>query len=227
MPPERNRPMPITNLFERIAAIGVIPVIAIENADDAIPLADALLAGGLPLAEITFRTAAARDVMVKLRDQRPQLLVGAGTILDVASLSAARDSGALFGLAPGFDAAIVAAADSMVFEFAPGVMTPSDLSAALCGKRRVFKFFPAGIAGGPMALEAISAPFAHLDPRFIPTGGVTEDNLGDWLAIKSVLAVGGTWIARTADIRARRWTEIRDNARRAVERVRTIRGSAA
>ena len=210
--------------FARLGAIGVIPVIAIEDVRDAVPLADALLAGGLPVAEITFRTNAAREVMSVLRAKRPELLVGAGTVLDCASLHAARESGAVFGLAPGFDPELVAAARAMDFPFAPGVMTPSDLGAATRSGSSVLKFFPGGTAGGPEALEAIATPFAHLAPRFIPTGGVTNGNMADWLELESVLAVGGTWIARTADIRQGLWMNITRNARQAVESVRALRG---
>lgn len=212
------------NLFDRIQEIGVVPVIAIEDVVNAVPLADALLEGGLPVAEITFRTSAAAEVMAVLRDKRPELLVGAGTILDNASLVAAHESGANFGLAPGFDPQIVQAAEAMNLAFAPGVMTPSELGAAMRLGTRILKFFPGGTAGGPAALEGMSGPFVHLSPRFIPTGGVTEENIPSWLAVKTVLAVGGTWIARTADIRHGRWADITRNARRAVSRVREARG---
>jgi 2-dehydro-3-deoxyphosphogluconate aldolase/(4S)-4-hydroxy-2-oxoglutarate aldolase len=214
----------MTDLLDRIGAIGVVPVIAIENAEHAVPLADALLEGGLPLAEITFRTKAAADVMQILRDKRPELLIGAGTILDIASLEAARAAGAAFGLAPGFDAEIVTGAAGRSFPFAPGVMTPSELGAAMKLGTRLCKFFPAGIAGGPAALAGISAPFAHLGPRFIPTGGVTEATLAEWLAVKTVLAVGGTWIATTQDIGNGRWSDITGKARAAAARVRAARG---
>ncbi len=213
----------MTGPFQAIAAIGVVPVIAIENVEDALALADALLEGGLPVAEITFRTPAAARVLERLSAQRPQLLVGAGTVLDLASLQAARDSGARFGLAPGFDARIVEAAAKLKLPFAPGVMTPSDVSAAAAQGVRVVKFFPAGTAGGPKALAAIGAPFAHLGLSFIPTGGVSLENLGDWLKLESVMAVGGTWIARTQDIRERRFTEIAKNARAAVAKAKALR----
>ena len=212
------------DLFNRIHEIGVVPVIAIEDVHHAVSLADALLVGGLPVAEITFRTKAAAQVMAVLRDKRPELLVGAGTVLDEASLEAAHESGANFGLAPGFDPHIVKAAKAIHLAFAPGVMTPSELGAAIRLGSQILKFFPAGTAGGPAALEAISTPFAHLGPRFIPTGGVTEENMPSWLEVKTVLAVGGTWIARAADIRHERWADITRNARRAVKRVREARG---
>lgn len=134
------------------------------------------------------------------------------------------DSGANFGLAPGFDPHIVQAAAAINLAFAPGVMTPSELGAAMRLGSRIFKFFPGGTAGGPAALEGMSTPFAHLSPRFIPTGGVTEENIPSWLEVGTVVAVGGTWIARTADIRHERWADITRNARRAVNRVREARG---
>jgi len=209
--------------IEAIEALGVVPVIAIEDEDDALRLADALLEGGLPVAEITFRTPAAAGVIARISAERPRLLVGAGTVLDLASLEAARGSGARFGLSPGFDAAIVEAASRAGFPFAPGVMTPSDLSAAAGRGLRTVKFFPAGAAGGPQALEAIAAPFAHLKMRFIPTGGVNLETMADWLRLKSVAAVGGTWIARPEDIAQRRFGEIARKARAAVEMARAVR----
>jgi 2-dehydro-3-deoxyphosphogluconate aldolase/(4S)-4-hydroxy-2-oxoglutarate aldolase len=213
----------VSNPFDTIAALGVVPVIAIERVADAVPLADALLEGGLPVAEITFRTAAAAEVMARISSERPQLLVGAGTVLDLFSLEAARRSGARFGLAPGFDAPIVEAAASADFPFAPGIMTPSDLSAAARHGARTVKFFPAGAAGGPKALEAISAPFAHLGMRFIPTGGISLETMGDWLKLASVGAVGGTWIARAQDIAEGRFKEIARKARAAVDKAKALR----
>ncbi len=213
----------MSDLFARIEAVGVVPVIAIESVEHAVALADALLEGGLPVAEITFRTKAAADVIARMTSERPELMVGAGTILDQASLDAARRSGATFGLAPGFDAEIVADANAVGLPFAPGIMTPSELGAAMKLGTRVLKFFPAGIAGGPAALEGIVAPFWHLRPRFIPTGGVTEATMGEWLRMPSVLAVGGTWIARTDDIRDGRWADITRKARAAVAAAKNVR----
>jgi 2-dehydro-3-deoxyphosphogluconate aldolase/(4S)-4-hydroxy-2-oxoglutarate aldolase len=206
----------MVNPIDLIASLGVVPVIAIERAEDAVPLADALLEGGLPVAEITFRTPAAADVLATIRDARPELCIGAGTILDRNNLDRALASGARFGLAPGYDPEIVEAAKSAGMPFCPGIMTPSDLSLATAHGVRLAKFFPAGIAGGPKALAGISAPFAHLNVRFIPTGGVTEATIGDWLALKSVIAVGGTWIAKTEDIREGRFAEIAKTAATAV-----------
>ena len=208
------------NPLDLIASLGVVPVIAIEHASDAEPLADALLEGGLPVAEITFRTEAAADVLAAMRDARPELCIGAGTILDKDSLRRAIDSGARYGLAPGFDPEIVDAAKAAGLPFCPGIMTPSDLTLATARGVRLAKFFPAGVAGGPKALSGIAAPFAHLGVRFIPTGGVTQATIGDWLAIRQVIAVGGTWIAKTEDIREGRFSDIARNAREAVATAR-------
>ena len=207
----------MTNPIDLIAGLGVVPVIAIERASDAVPLADALLEGGLPVAEITFRTEAAADVLAAIRDARPELCIGAGTVLDTENLKKAVASGARFGLAPGYNPEIVAAAKAASLPFCPGIMTPSDLTLAAASGVRLAKFFPAGIAGGPKALAGISAPFAHLGIRFIPTGGVTEATIGEWLALKQVVAVGGTWIAKTEDIREGRFAEIAKNAAAAVK----------
>jgi 2-dehydro-3-deoxyphosphogluconate aldolase/(4S)-4-hydroxy-2-oxoglutarate aldolase len=212
------------NVFDRIAEIGVLPVIAIENPEHAVPLADALLAGGLPIAEITFRTSAAAEVIARMAKERPALLVGAGTVLDRISLDIAKKSGAQFGLAPGFDAEVVDHAADAGFPFVPGIMTPSELSAAMRRGAQVMKFFPAGTIGGPEALKSIAAPFAHLGLKFIPTGGVSLSNMQEWLRVPGVAAVGGTWIARTEDIRAARWERIAANCREAIAAVAQIRG---
>jgi 2-dehydro-3-deoxyphosphogluconate aldolase/(4S)-4-hydroxy-2-oxoglutarate aldolase len=207
----------MTHPIDLIAGLGVVPVIAIERASDAVALADALLEGGLPVAEITFRTDAAADVLAAIRDARPELCIGAGTILDRPNLKKAIASGARFGLAPGFDPDIVDAAKTENLPFCPGIMTPSDLTLAAARGVRLAKFFPAGVAGGPKALAGISAPFAHLGIRFIPTGGVTEATIGEWLALRQVIAVGGTWIAKTEDIREGRFKDIAKNAAAAVK----------
>ena len=208
--------------FEQAASLGVVPVIAIERASDAVALADALLEGGLPLAEITFRTEAAAEVIAIMAEKRPELLVGAGTILTPEALDAAIGAGARFGLAPGFDGEIVAAAGAKGFPFAPGVMTPSDLTAASRHGLKLAKFFPAKAAGGPAMLEAISAPFAHLGIRFVPTGGVSLDNMHEWLKLGAVAAVGGTWIATKSDIGDGRWADITAKARAAVARAKEV-----
>ncbi|MCR9120780.1 MAG: bifunctional 4-hydroxy-2-oxoglutarate aldolase/2-dehydro-3-deoxy-phosphogluconate aldolase [Phyllobacteriaceae bacterium] len=212
----------MSGAFDKVAAIGVVPVIAIEDVAHAEPLADALLEGGLGVAEITFRTAAAADVMARLRDSRPELLVGAGTVLSAKSVREAADAGAAFGLAPGYDPAVLDAADAAGLPFAPGIMTPSDISLATARGCRLMKFFPATAAGGPSMLQNIAAPFAHLKPTFIPTGGVTLETMVDWLSLPAVSAVGGTWIAKPDDMRNGDWKAIANKASAAVARVREL-----
>ena len=207
----------------KVAAIGVVPVIAIDTVEHTEPLADALLAGGLSVVEITFRTEAAADVIARLSEKRPELLVGAGTILSPGQVTRAVEAGAVFGLAPGFDPAVVDAASTANLPFAPGIMTPSDISLAAGKGCRLMKFFPATPAGGPSMLRNIAAPFAHLGLRFVPTGGVTLETMRDWLALPEIAAVGGTWIAKPEDMREGKWADITAKARAAVERAQELR----
>ncbi len=213
----------MSDAFAEIAKIGVVPVIAIESIDHAVPLADALLEGGLGVAEITFRTEAAADVMALLSDKRPELLLGAGTVLNPDQVKRAVSAGAAFALAPGFDPAVVEAAEAASLPFAPGIMTPSDISLATARGCRLMKFFPATPAGGPSMLKNISAPFAHLRAKFIPTGGVTLDTMADWLSLPEIAAVGGTWIAKAEDMRAGDWQAIGAKARASVARAKELR----
>lgn len=215
------------SLIERMETLGVIPVIAIESPSLALPLADALLEGGLPLAEITFRTEAAGESIQLLKKERPELLLGAGTILSLEDLIRAKEYGAQFGVAPGFDLEIVKKAHEIDLPFFPGVMTPSEIGKCLSMGIKWMKYFPAEASGGIKMLKAVSSPFAHLGVRFIPTGGVNMDNLAEYLQQKFVLAVGGTWVATTGMISERNWDGIRSNARAAKERVEEIRGGVS
>jgi len=212
-------------IFDTLSEFGVVPVIAIDRAEDALPLADALIAGGLPVAEITFRTAAAPDAIAAIATHRPEIHLGAGTVLSEQQVDAAKAAGARFALSPGLDVAVLARANAVGLPFAPGIMTPTDLQAALKAGCGMVKFFPAMAAGGPAMLKNIAAPYLHTGVGFNPTGGVNLGNLGDWLAISQVRAVGGTWIAKQADIAAGNWTQIADNAREAVAKVKDLRGA--
>ena len=212
-------------IYARIGSLRIVPVIAIENADAALPLADALLEGGLSLAEITFRTDAAAAVIEKIASQRPGILLGAGTLLNTQNLRRAAECGAAFGVAPGFNPEIVREALKIGFPFSPGVMTPSDIEGALSFGIKVLKFFPAGAAGGVKMLSSIAGPYAHLGVRFIPTGGVNLNNMEEYLGEKSVLAIGGTWIATRDDIAAGRWNIIRDNCRNALAVVEGLKAA--
>ena len=214
-------------IYQRIGAFQVVPVIAIEDAEAAVPLADALADGGLPVAEITFRTIAAAAVIDRIAHQRPEVLVGAGTVISEQNLRSAINCGAAFGVAPGFNPTIFAAASKMKFPFIPGIMTPSELGGAIYAGARLVKFFPAGAAGGIQTLKSIAGPYVHTGVRFMPTGGVNERNLKDYLGLEIVLAVGGTWIATREDIASKRWSVIRDNCRKAVGIVSELKSAAA
>lgn len=215
----------MSDIFERIAAAGIVPVIAIDSPAHALPLADALLEGGISVAEITFRTSAAAEVIAIIAQNRPEMLTGAGTVLTTKQVDQSLEAGANFALAPGFDAEIVIHARQKGLQFAPAIMTPSDISVAMRHSCNVMKFFPAMPAGGPDMLKNISAPFKHLSPRFIPTGGVTAGNMPDWLALPEVIAVGGTWIARPEDMANGDWAGITSRARNAMAALHELRAA--
>jgi 2-dehydro-3-deoxyphosphogluconate aldolase / (4S)-4-hydroxy-2-oxoglutarate aldolase len=212
-------------VYEQIAQLGVVPVIAVEDPKVALPLADALLAGGLPIVEITFRTAAAAQVIQTLVRERPKLLVGAGTVLTRENLQAAKAAGARFGVAPGLNPQIVNEARDMGLPFIPGVATPSEVEQALALGCTTLKFFPAEVLGGVAMLNALAGPYAHTGVKFMPTGGVNPANLESYLACKVVAAVGGTWLAKKDDLASGNWQEIQRRCEAAGEIVRRARVS--
>jgi 2-dehydro-3-deoxyphosphogluconate aldolase/(4S)-4-hydroxy-2-oxoglutarate aldolase len=213
------------SLFNQIARHGIVPVIAIDSVEAALPLADAMIEGGLPVLEITFRTAAAAEVIETLSTKRPELLVGAGTVLSVENLDRARDCGATFGVAPGLNPAVVGRAVELGFPFVPGVATPSDVEAGLALGCSVLKLFPAGVLGGVKYLNALAGPYKHTGVRFVPTGGVTPGNLEEYLALDVIAAVGGTWLAGRDDIAQGNWAEVTARCTAAVEAVARARGA--
>jgi len=213
-----------TELFQTLHEYGVIPVIAIDSPELAIPLADALIAGGLPVAEITFRTAAAAEVIATLRKARPEIILGAGTVLTVENLRLAKECGAQFGVAPGLNPEIVEEARRLNLPFIPGVLTPSEIERALGLGAKVLKFFPAEESGGPAMLRALAGPYRHTGIQFMPTGGINAKNLESYLKLDIVLMVGGTWLASREAIAAREWDTIQANCRQAREIVAQIRG---
>ena len=203
----------MADVYSRIAEFGVIPVISIDDPGKAVELADALAEGGLPVAEITFRTEAGQAAIGVIAKQRPDILLGAGTILTVDQLRAAHDAGATFGVSPGLNPKVVAEAQRMGFPFAPGVMTPSDVEAGLDAGLKVLKFFPAEAVGGLKTLKALAGPYKHTGVQFIPTGGINAENFTAYLALEVVLAVGGSWVAKRDDIAAGDWEQIAANCR--------------
>ena len=208
--------MNIEEMSKKIEALGIVPVVKLDDAEDAVPLAKALIAGGLPVAEITFRTQAAASIIKAASERFPELYLGAGTILNVADLKRAFDSGAKFAVAPGFNPTVVRAAVESHFAFAPGVCTPSEAEQAMEFGCRFLKFFPAEAAGGTKMLKSIIAPYKHLGVRFMPTGGVTTANVMEYLSVKEVVAVGGTWLGKADDIAAGNWDKIRETVKQAV-----------
>jgi 2-dehydro-3-deoxyphosphogluconate aldolase/(4S)-4-hydroxy-2-oxoglutarate aldolase len=197
-----------TSILDKLAAYGVIPVIAIDSVDHALGLADALIEGGLPVAEITFRTDAAADVISLLADKRPELILGAGTVLTPENVQKAKDCGATFAVAPGLNPDVVKKAQEIDLPFVPGINNPTDIEMALSMGCKTLKFFPAEASGGIKYLNAISAPYKHTGVKFIPTGGVNANNLCTYLEMPVILACGGTWIAKPQDMAAGNWSEV-------------------
>jgi 2-dehydro-3-deoxyphosphogluconate aldolase/(4S)-4-hydroxy-2-oxoglutarate aldolase len=212
-----------TDALEVLRRHGVVPVIAIDDEDSALSLADALTEGGLPVAEITFRTSAAAQVISKIAKERPELVLGAGTVLSAENVRRAKDAGALFGVAPGVNPEVLKEAARLDLPFVPGVVTPTEIEQALSLGARILKFFPAEAFGGLKVIKALAAPFAHLGVKFIPTGGITAANLADYLRTDIIACVGGTWIASRESIAEKKWAQIRDNCKSAVEVVRQVR----
>lgn len=211
-------------LFETLGKYAVVPVIAIDSVESALPMADAMIEGGLPVAEITFRTAAAGEVIAKLKEQRPNLILGAGTILTLENLKMAKQAGAQFGVAPGLNPELVAEAKKLDLPFIPGTVTPSEIERAYSLGAKILKFFPAGASGGVAMLNALYAPYRHLGIKFMPTGGVKMNNLEQYLSSDAVAMVGGSWVAKKDVIAAGKWDQIRENCREICELVGRIRG---
>lgn len=191
----------------------VVPVLTAESAEDAERACVAMLAAGLTSVEITFRTEAA-VAAIRRASQIDGLTVGAGTVLAEAQLAAALDAGAKFAVAPSTNESVVRAAQAAGIEIVPGAATPTEIDRARALGCRIVKIFPASLLGGPAFVRAVAAVFR--DVRFVPTGGVSLENLGDYLALPSVLACGGTWICEPALLRAGRFDEIGRRARDAV-----------
>jgi 2-dehydro-3-deoxyphosphogluconate aldolase/(4S)-4-hydroxy-2-oxoglutarate aldolase len=204
-------------MIERIAAKKIVPVVVLDDANDALPLAEALLAGGLDIIEITFRTAAAEESLRRIAATFPEMLLGAGTLLNAEQARAATQAGAVFGLAPGLNPQVVQAAAECGLAFAPGVVTPSEIERAIALGCRLLKFFPAEAAGGPPMLKALAGPYLHTGVRFIPTGGIDRINATRYLKLPFVVAVGGTWMVDKACIAAGHWRKISQLAKDAIE----------
>lgn len=202
-------------LLERIHTIRIVPVIAIDDAAQAIPLAKALIAGGIPCAEITFRTAAAAESIAAISAEVPAMLVGAGTVLSREQADRAKAAGAAFAVSPGFNPHIVDYCGQIGLPIIPGCSSPSDMEQAIERGLQVVKFFPAEQAGGLPFLKAVAAPYTGL--RFMPTGGIGPQNLAEYLSFSRVIACGGSWMAKPEMIAAGRFDEIAQLCRKAAD----------
>lgn len=211
------------DLIERIQHTGIVAVVTIDDADDAVPLAHALLEGGVDCIELTLRTEAALSALKRISIDASGIIAGVGTILTPGQAEEAASAGAAFGVAPGMNPNVVRAAGLVGLPFAPGVTTPSDIEQALEHGCRVLKFFPAEPMGGLQYLKCIAAPYAHLGLRFIPLGALKVCHIKQYLADPIIAAIGGSWIAPRDLVRQKNWRQITMNAREAAETVRLVR----
>jgi 2-dehydro-3-deoxyphosphogluconate aldolase/(4S)-4-hydroxy-2-oxoglutarate aldolase len=211
----------MTDILQQLGHLGLIPVVAIEGATDAPPLGRALREGGLPCAEITFRTAAAEEAIRLMATECPDVLVGAGTVLSVEQAQKAVAAGAKFIVSPGFDAEVVDWCLAHNVPITPGVMTPTEVALALKKGVNVLKFFPAEAAGGVKLLKSIAAPYGQV--KFIPTGGIDAQNLAGYLSLPMVHACGGSWMVTKQLIAAGKFDQITALTREAVTITQQIR----
>lgn len=197
----------------------IVPVVVVEDAAQARPLAEAMVAGGLPVAEVTFRTAAAAEAIAEM-SQVEGILVGAGTVVTPDQVHQALGAGARFIVSPGLRADVVRPAQAAGVPVVPGAVTPSEIMEAIALGLDTVKFFPANVYGGSAAIKALAAPFGAM--RFVPTGGVTTANLADYLSLPCVPAVGGSWMVPVKEIRAGRFDEVTRLCREAVDAVAAL-----
>jgi 2-dehydro-3-deoxyphosphogluconate aldolase/(4S)-4-hydroxy-2-oxoglutarate aldolase len=214
----------MTKTFEALSRIGVVPVITIDRPQDAVPLARALLNGGLGCAEITFRTASAQEAIQRISGECHEMLVGAGTVLTVQQAEQAIRAGAQYIVAPGFDAAVVDWCQEHSVPVLPGVATPTEINMALARGVKLLKFFPSEEIGGVRMLKALYAPYQEV--QFIPTGGIKAHNLAEYLVLPNVVACGGSWMATGSMISEGKFDEITRLSREARAIVQRTRGES-
>ena len=207
---------------EKIAACGVVPVVVLEDAKDAKPLAEALVEGGLPVAEVTFRTAAAEESIRIMAEAYPDMLVGAGTVLSIEQAQRAVNAGAKFIVSPGFDEEVVDWCLEHNIPVYPGIITPSEATKAVKRGLEIVKFFPAEQFGGVATIKALAAPFTTL--KFMPTGGINAGNIRDYLSNNKIIACGGSWMVKGDLVKAGDFAKIKELVREAVGLVKEIRG---
>ena len=210
----------MNKILEEIGLYKIIPVIIIDEVENSIPLASALIDGGLPIAEITFRTKAAKESIEKIAKEFPKMLLGAGTVLSVDQVKSAVDAGAKFIVSPGLNPKVVEYCLTNNIPITPGIATPTEVERALELNLDVVKFFPAEALGGLNYLKAISAPYENL--KFIPTGGIDEKNLQSYLQFPKVLACGGTWMVKNDLINNKKFNEIKSLSAAALSITKSI-----
>ena len=206
---------------DRVCEAGIVPVVVLNKVEDAVPLAGALLKGGITFMEITFRTECAADCIEVISREVPDMTVGAGTVINVEQAKTAVGGGAKFIVSPGFDEETVRWALDNDIPVIPGTVTPTEIMKAVGMGLRVLKFFPADVYGGIKAIKALSAPFGQV--RFLPTGGVSPDNLKDFISNKAVAAVGGSWVCKKDDIANHDWDKITSLSAEAVKIIKETR----
>ena len=205
-------------IINKIDAAGIIAVIVIDELRHAMPLAEALLKGGVDAIELTLRTPAAMEAARIIKKEMPEIMLGFGTVITTEQVKAVVDIGADFAVAPGCNPKIIAEARRLGLPFAPGIMTPTDIEIAVQEGCRILKYFPAKTSGGMAHLESMSAPYQYLGLKFIPLGGVNMDNAESYLASSLITAVGGSWVAKRSLIQNENWSAITKNA----EEIRTL-----
>ncbi len=208
-------------LEERFYDYAVVPVVVLNDADDAIPLADALIKGGLPCAEVTFRTDAAEESIRRICESFPDMLVGAGTVLTTEQVERAYKAGAKFIVSPGFDPEIIDYCISIGLPVLPGCITPSEIAQAVKRGLKVVKFFPAEQSGGVAMIKAMAAPYSMV--KFMPTGGISTKNLADYLSCDKILCCGGSWMVKEDLIKSGSFDKITDMTREATALASSIR----
>lgn len=211
----------MSTVTEKISTLGVVPVVVLEDAKDAAPLAKALVEGGLPCAEVTFRTDAAEESIKIMTSEYPDMFVGAGTVLTIEQVDRAVAAGAKFIVSPGFDPEIVDYCLSKEIPVFPGCITPSEVAQAVKRGLKVVKFFPAEQFGGVATIKAMAAPYVGL--KFMPTGGVSAKNLESYLSCDKIVACGGSWMVKGDLVKGGKFDEIKAMTEEAVKLVAEIR----
>ena len=212
----------MNKVLESLKEIGIVPVVVLDDAKDAAPLAEALIEGGLPCAEVTFRTAAAEESIRIMAKKYPEMLIGAGTVLTIDQVNRAVKAGAKFIVSPGLNPQVVQYCQNIGVPITPGIQTPTEIEQALSLGLDVVKFFPAEPAGGLKMIKAIAAPYTTL--TFMPTGGINAQNVKEYLAYNRILACGGSWMVKNDLVKAGDFDKIKEMTKEAAAIVKEIRG---